>query len=194
MLKTGALFLVLSLSSMSVYAQDYVDGIAKRSCECVGKIPSTGTKDQKTMQAGICILKSFEAEDKAKFKKDFGLDIGDFSRDGREIGMKIGVQMATQCPDLVMRMSSDIGDARESDITGTITKIETDPFVVFSVKDKNNVGQKILWLTSIVSPIDLPNNYQSLLGKTTTITYETKDIFDPKIGEYRRFKVMTQIK
>lgn len=48
--------------------------------------------------------------------------------------------------------------------------------------------------TSVSSTIDLPSNYQSLLGKSTTITYESKDIFDPKIGEYRRFKVMTQIK
>lgn len=144
------------------------------------------------MNLGLCLIQAFNADDKVRFQKDFGLNVNSLQTDGTKIGEKVGVAMAQQCPAVVVRMSSSVKE-KHGTASGTITKIETDNFVIFSLKDKDGASSKYLWLDQIESKLDLPNTYPSLLGKNLTIKFEIQDIFDPKIGEYRRFKVVKGI-
>jgi len=79
-------------------------------------------------------------------------------------------------------------------VTGVITKIEQDFPVVFSLKDNQGKAIKLYWVDPVESEQDLPNTYSNLIGKTVEVKYKNKDMFDPKIGEYRQFKVISKIK
>jgi hypothetical protein len=41
--------------------------------------------------------------------------------------------------------------------------------------------------------VDLPNTYASLAGKPVEVKYEIKDVFDPKVGDYRQLRVLTEL-
>jgi hypothetical protein len=189
MRKLLALF-VAFISSGQCMAQVYVENTAKRSCECIEKI----TNQMTTAQVGICILKSISAADAASFQKDFHVDINDPAKDGSRIGAVIGPKMLIACPETMVRAASSTKVGQSGNLTGTITKIETDTFVIFSVKDTGGKQTKLFWLYPIEGNDGLPNSYQALMGKTVEAKYDVKDIFDPKIGEYRQFKVITYLK
>jgi len=173
-------------------AQDYLDAMAKRSCECVDRLPDNPNKKMMTMQVGVCILQSATADDKVRFLKDHQIDLNNPVKDGQKAGELIGVRMATACPATLIKLSADAADARGS-VAGKVNKVEADNFVVFSVQEQTGKVNKYIWLTQVTSNLDLTNSYANLLGKNVKILFESKDIFDPKIGEYRSFKIITNL-
>ena len=64
------------------------------------------------------------------------------------------------------------------------------------VGPRDNQGKviKLYWVDPVESEQDLPNTYSNLIGKSVEVKYKNKDMFDPKIGEYRQFKVISKIK
>ncbi|MFZ6656736.1 hypothetical protein [Undibacterium sp. TJN19] len=188
------LFLLLLLGSAgSSFSQDYLENISRKSCECADKIPLDSPKEGYTAQFGICIIKSFSPAEKERFQKEFNLNFNDMSKDGEKIGSIVGTSMASQCPNTILKISA-VSKGTSGSATGVVSKIENDSFVVFSLRERNGTNSKFIWLTQFPSKFDLPNTYQSLLGKNVELKYEVKNIFDPKIGEYRQYKVLTDIK
>lgn len=198
MIKHCLLGFSILFASAGASAQNYLDGVTSRSCECIQKVSDSETRDVKNMQLGLCLLKSFNEDDKAKFKKEFNLDVNNPIRDGRDIGVRLGARMASICPDQLIRLSKEAqkenAEARESTIVGTVTKIENSPFVTFVVKDSSNVLHRFAWITRVNSSLDISANYQSFVGKSLGFKFENKDIFDPRISDYRSMKVITEIK
>ncbi len=198
MLKQCLLSISLVFGSTSAWAQNYLDGVISKSCECMQTISDTETRDVKDMQLGLCMLKSFSEEDKVKFKKEFNLDVNNPVRDGHSIGSRLGTRLATACPDQLIRLSrdgqKDGSESRESVITGKINKIETSPYVTFVVKDGNNVLHRLSWITRISSSLDISANYLTYVGKSLTFKFDNKDLFDPRISDYRSVKVITEIR
>ncbi|CAN5127420.1 hypothetical protein BH11PSE11_BH11PSE11_38520 [soil metagenome] len=189
-MKKILLFLFFSLSVQAGIAQEYLDRIGQKTCECVGKIGEGDSRETKKLHLmmGLCIIQSINADEKKRLQSDFGLD---FQTDQEKIGRKIGEVMMTQCPTSLVKILST--NSSES-ISGVVTKLENESFVVLHVKEKSGAVSKFIWLSPIESVVDLPSSYQNLLGKSVEIQFEPRPLFDPKIGEYRSFKVLTKIK
>jgi hypothetical protein len=195
--KIAFLVLLCSASSQS-FAQEYMDKIAKRACECSETIIKNNNEKTRSMEMGFCILNAADAEDKKKFKKDFNLDFNEIDKNGEKIGKLIGMKMAPVCPTTMMALAnSQSGKDKTGNpvqvIFGEVIKIENDFFVSFVVRESNGNSNKLLWTSPIETSIDMANQYLSLQGKSLQFSFENQNIFDPKIGEYRPFKIIKKI-
>ncbi|MCH8619256.1 hypothetical protein [Undibacterium sp. TS12] len=187
------LFLLLLANAASSFSQDFLDNVSRKACQCAEAIPADTAKDNLAPQFGICIINAFSPSEKEQFQKEFNLSLKDVVKDGEKIGSIVGTSMATQCPAVILRISSTAKSTTGS-ATGVVTKIENDFFVVFSMRERNGTTSKFIWINQFPSKTDLPNTYQSLLGKNVEFKYDSRSIFDPKIGEYRQYKVLTEVK
>lgn len=190
LLLTAALFL-----SCALYSQDYMNKIAEEACECFSKIPSNTEPEQYQMKLGLCMIE-IAAPYKKQIKKDYGVDMDNIAKEGAKLGQIVGLRMASVCPDAMVKMAEAINGKKEAkeagaqNITGTITKIEKDFFVVFSLKDESGKTTKYYWLSFVEAGLDLVNGYEAMLDKKVELTFEYKEFFDPKIKEYRAFPVI----
>jgi hypothetical protein len=191
MKKVFTLLLLLFVSQ--VHARDYLDDIAQKACTCADAIPVDTPAEKMNMYFGVCILHAFSADNRVQFQKDYGVNLDTPDKDGEKIGKMIGVRMASVCPATVVKASAQ-SKGMAATAYGVVTKIDSDGFVVFTVQENNGRYSKFIWLQPVSSTLNLQGNYQSLQGKTVELKFETKDIFDPKIGDYRPFKILTALK
>lgn len=198
MLKKIALLALFCSASAPLFAQEYMDKIAKRACECSEATLKNNNEKTRTMEVGFCILNAADAEDKKRFKKEFNLDFNEIDKNGEKIGKLIGMKMAPICPTTIMTLASAQDDKDKASnavqvIAGEVIKIEKDFFVSFVVRESNGNSSKLLWTSPIETSIDMANQYLSLQGKSLQFSFENQNIFDPKIGEYRAFKIIRKI-
>lgn len=140
------------------------------------------------------MLGSTTPQEREQFKKDFALDFNQLDKNGTRIGEIIGGRVLTTCPASIQRVMSTDSKNAVNIVTGVITRVEEDFFVVFSLKENQGRAMKLYWMDPLESEQDLPNTYSTLVGKTVEVKYKNRDMFDPKIGEYRQFKVISTIK
>jgi hypothetical protein len=198
MFKKITFLILLCSASAQSFAQEYVDKIAKRACDCSETIIKNNNEKTRSMEIGFCILNAADAEDKKKFKKDFNLDFNEIDKNGEKIGKLIGMKMAPICPATIMALANAQGDKDKTSnsvqsIVGEVIKIEKEFFVSFMVRESNGNSSKLLWTSPIETNIDMANQYLSLQGKSLQFSFENQNIFDPKIGEYRSFKIIKKI-
>jgi len=107
--------------------------------------------------------------------------------------------MASHCPDDLLQMvekinGGDSSEELENIEQGTVTSIEDNKFVEFSLKNDKGKTSKYYWFTFIKSKIELPSDYKKLLDKNIQITFTEQEFFDVRIGEYRTFNVIQELK
>lgn len=180
--------------------QDYINKILEKSCECSEKLSDTLSIDQYNTALGFCIIEAAMPY-KKQLKKDYGIDMDNIDTEGEKLGKIIGIKMVAFCPKTMQKITSRTSGSRtqttgdsELKITGQITKIEYDHFVVFSVKDDNGKITKYYWLTFIDSNVELMSNYTNLVGDSVEITYRKDEYFDPKIEQYRQYFIITKLR
>jgi len=195
LIATIALLSSLMMSGTAMAQQNYLDEIAQRACTCVDKVQTNGLGENEiTMQMGVCILQSVGPNDRDKIMNDYKININDPMKDGQRAGALIGARMAAICPATVVKLSTIAKEAGSGgSVTGNIIKVDSDGFVTFSVKENAGNTQKYVWLFPTKGGLDLPSMYNSMTGKTVTLKYETKNIFDPRVGDYRQVRIITQI-
>lgn len=198
-MRTLNLLALALLFSTPLMAQDYLDKIAQQACDCLYKVSDTLPEDRFNLELGLCIINASTPYSK-QLKKDHGIKIENIDTEGEKLGRLIGVRMAGICSERLLKVASRTSGDSEippppplGEYIGNITRIETEFFVVFSVKDESGKTSRFLWLTNIETKSDLVSQYQMLTGKEVKIGYEIQDIFDPKIGEYRRFNVIRSL-
>jgi hypothetical protein len=187
------------------FSQDYMDKIAIASCECIDNVSDTIPTDQFNMELGLCMLEA-SMPYKKQLKKDHGINFDKIESQGEKLGRLIGIKLASTCPNSLMRMvkkvnpeldfeeDEEIADDYEEMFTeGTVERVETEMFVVVSVKEANGKISKYYWLSFVESDFDLTNNHQGLVGKTVTISYDEYEFFDPRLKEYRVFNVINAL-
>lgn len=200
MKKSILLSLLIVLSSLA-YSQKYLEKITEESCSCLENIDDTLPSEELELQMGMCIIENSMPYSK-QLKKDYGINMKDIDTFGEELGTLIGMKMATTCPKTLLRVSNltnkddedegeDIYDVQI--VSGVITKVENEQFVVFSLKDETNKVTKYYWLTGVETDFELSSTYMNLVNSEVNISYETMELFDPKIEVYRQFKVITEI-
>jgi hypothetical protein len=178
-------------------SQDYMDIIIKKSCECLDKVSDTLETQQFNMKLGICMIEA-SMPYKKQIKKDYDINLDKIDTEGEKLGRVIGIKMASVCPSTLLKMSQKVNSKtepvkEEQTSIGMVTKIESDFFVIFSLKDELGKITKYYWLTFVDSQFDLANSYSTLIGKSVSISYETQEFFDPRLLEYRRFFVIKSI-
>lgn len=198
-IKHALLFtLLLTISNFS-FAQNYMDKIAETTCECFDKLPDTLSIEQYKMKLGLCLLEAASPYQK-QLKKDYKINFDKIETQGEELGRIIGLKMATTCPDALLKLMGKAGEISDSEeetsenvVTGQITQISDDSFVIFSVKDEKGKISKFYWFTFIESNVELSNIYKTLTDKKVFITFTTQEFFDTKLGEYRNFKIIQKL-
>lgn len=174
-----------------------MEDIAKESCDCLSKISDTLETERFNVEFGLCILAAAKPY-KKQIKKDYDINLDNITREGEQLGEIIGIQMATTCPDILMKMvnrveQGDILDVSENVVTGQVTAISDDKFVEFSIRDELGKISKYYWFTFIETDIQLSTDYKSLKDKFVQVHYITQEFFDARIGEYRTFKIIEKI-
>ncbi len=196
-MKTTLFLLLFAFSAFTLRAQDYMDKIAQKSCECLDKVPDTLKTDEFNLKLGICMIEA-STPYKKQLKKDHGINIDNIDTDGEKLGRLIGIKMASTCPNALLKLTQkpsdeDIAAAVEKTAEGLITKLENDFFVVLSLKDETGKTHRFYWLTFIESGMELTTKYRSVVGESVVITYKVQNFFDPKIEEYRDFNIISKL-
>ena len=197
MKKIILLFTLLIANNSS--AQDYMDKIIDDTCNCLSKISDSIVGEDFNMQMGVCMINAASPY-KKKIKKDHKIDMNNINEEGEALGELIGIKMIDVCPNILIEISKRSNQPVQEEeiivqntITGKITKIEEDQFVSFSLKDGEGKTKKFYWLNHIESDIDLYTEYKNLKHKAVKITYRSEEFFDPRIGEYHTFNIISKI-
>lgn len=188
------------LASSPAAAQAYVEAMGKRTCDCIGKIDqgSGNLRGEKLkMQLGLCMLQSITPDDVPKLKRDYNFTPAKMAEaEGAQFGRVLGMQMATQCPQMLMRAAEDMeGDKQaisEGSGQGVVQRVETTGVVTITLRESNGSTQRYTWLFPASGNADLPGSYANLVGQSLRVRYEARELFDPRIGEFRKVRVITQ--
>jgi hypothetical protein len=197
-MKKYLILLVFALSVRTLTAQDYMNKLLEKTCNCVSKINDSLEGDKYNMALGVCMLEAAEPY-KKQLKKDYDIDMDRIDTQGEKMGRIIGVKMAAYCPDVLSKLTikatkkKEEKAAEEMMMTGYITKVDKDFFVVFSLKDDTGKITKLYWLSFVESDIDLASDFSLMIGKNVEAYYKTESFYDPKIEEYRQFLVLTKL-
>ncbi len=202
---TSLLFIIaLSFTGIS---QDYMDKIAQKACGCVEELDENMDKEMYTMKMGLCIVSATNSYEK-QIKKDYKIDLTENLDQAEKLGEIIGMRMASVCPETLIKMSTMFMDEEEyveeeflgddpideaEYMKGVVIKIEEEGFVTFSVKDENGKTEKFYWLDFVDSDFDFMADYKTLMGQKVYFFYESRELFDPRISEYREVKVLRYI-
>ena len=190
----------------ALHAQKYMDELTDKTCDCFSNLPAETPESEYQLKFGLCLFEN-AANYKKELKKDFQIDLDNLNNElGEKLGQLVGVRIAFRCPKVLEKLASlqrketdetSLPDAPESvpifGLTGFVSRIEQDFFVIFSIKNENNVTTKFYWLTPVSSNVDLPGEYNKLLDKKVILEYKEELIVDPKIGDYRKINVITSL-
>lgn len=181
----------------SLFSQKYMDKIVEESCSCIDDIDLASPNT--TMKVGLCMIQSATPYAK-ELKRDHGIDFDQIETEGEKLGGLIATQMITVCPTKLIEIASldAESDDDENSVallneTGTVTKIEQEAFIVFTLKNPQGKVSKFYWLNFPTSNLELASEYEKLLQKEVQIEYRTEEFFDPKLEGYRQHNIISSI-
>lgn len=196
--------IIVIIFTQAVIAQDYMDEIAQKACECVGELGEISSSDNFNMQLGLCMIEA-AGDYSDELLEEHGIDFKRIDEHGERLGELIGIKMASVCPAVLLEVAAKM-EVKESEsqsessaeemtftTSGKITKVNENLFVEFTVRETNNKTRKYYWLSFVNSNIEMADNYSDLKGKKVTITYESQEFFDARIGEYRPFNIIVEL-
>lgn len=157
------LTLLVVISSFSlIEAQEYMNTIVQKICECVEGVDASSSPEKKEMELGLCML-SVSFPYKNELKKDFKIDLDKSERDGEKLGRLVGIRMMEMCPSTLINMAGDIVEPPKPktgpipaepkismQVKGTVIKIEKEGLVILTLKEENGKTSKCLWLGHVV--------------------------------------------
>ena len=192
------LLLIFLISSIFSFSQDYIEEIAKISCECGDTIPRDQTVEAIKMRFGFCIIDA-SAPYETELLRDYDIDLSKINEGdhGKRLGMIVAMKMAVICSEMLTSLVADYDDEVYEEgyfeANGTVSSIEEEPFVCFTIKDEAGRKQKFYWLSYVESEMNLEKTFQSLIGREVYFEYVVQDIFDARIKEYRNINILVNI-
>lgn len=186
----------LALTLQTAYSQDYMDDISNKTCECIDKILASNEAKNLEMRLGACMIQAATPYEK-QIKKDFKVDLAKIDEQGDELGKILGIKIAGNCTNSFMAIV-DMMEKEEAGVTaqdktleGTVTDINNQQFVIFTVKDESGKFTNLYWLSFFPSDVNLSSNYQQIKNKRVKLSYREQEFFDPRINEYKKYNVIT---
>ncbi len=193
------LLLSLISSTLFVNAQDFMDKITQKSCECLDNIDENLEKSQFNMELGVCMIEA-SMPYKKQLKKEYKIDLERIETSGEDLGRLIGVKMATACPNSLLRMvNKSQGDEEvsegneESVVNGKVSAINAEKFVEFTIEDNDGKQTVCYWFSFVESDINLINQYNLLKNKQVRVIFVSQEMFDARINEYRMVNVIKEL-
>jgi hypothetical protein len=123
---------------------------------------------------------------------------------GRQIGMKVGMKMATNCPayiKLIGKMMEDkiietpeIIDNIQELVKGKVTEVISDGYQFLKIKDQNGNIKRVLWLFNFEGAATYNNDPKKLIGKTVSVSCNQVEIFFAKSNSFGKEKMIVKIK
>lgn len=194
-MKSILFLLLLPVTLMAQKREVVYKKLAKSTCECIT------AKEITDINLGICI---FDAMNKLteKERKTVNIDIDNKMASIEKIAEAVGLEMATICPDVFIKMAKEetdgqafITDDDELDLfyTGTFESMVTNEFNTIFLLDDKNEKQEFVWLFSFEGDNLFMKN-KIVKGDKLEIHYRQQDFFDPKQKKYRIYNEITSIK
>jgi hypothetical protein len=188
-------FLLLSLSGS---AQESYDKIAQLTCECAKKkdIASVG-KDELQVVLSICIIEAMTQYEKQNGKK-LGVDMTSQTA-MQSFGMEIGKRMASNCPDVVMKMAETSTSLKSSSekntvsLSGSIKSVDCTDICSLTLTDASGREHKLLWLRYFNGSDTYLADPKKLAGKKVSIKYTETEYYNPKIKDYLKGKEVVEL-
>ena len=204
-MKQLLLSVTLTLAAFTCFSQKYMDKMAAASCDCLAELPDSLDQNTKNIKLGLCMIEVATPYTK-ELKRDHDIDLANVDVEGERLGKLVGLHMVSICPDALMQFANNStantpsqsspqaqAKVETSEVTGSVLQVNSDYFVSFYIKDDNGISEKYYWLTPVETNFDLNFEYTSLKGQIIYATYIVQNFFDPKIGEYRSFKVIQSL-
>lgn len=191
------------LLSLNFMGQDILDSIAQKTCTCIDETDFSKGQDV-TSQLGLCMIEIAIPYQK-ELKKQYKIDIAKMnSRNGKKLGELVGMRMAVTCPEKVLSIATGedytspepVVEPQQAftKVSGVFNEMVKDQFVSIQVTDKDGRKYTFLWLDAFDNSYDLLKDTEQMKGKTVEVEYEELELFDHKISDYRRFKVLRAFK
>ena len=168
------------------------------------QLSDTIDREEYLMSLGTCMINA-ALPYKKKLKADYGINLDNIDeKAGEQLGKIVGLRMANKCPKSLLKITRMDNEDTQNEttspqspdsktFTGTVTAVENEPFVVFSIKDDLGKTARFFWLNFVQCDSDLVAHYTSLVGSTVKIQYSSSEFFDPKINEYRQFNIIQSV-
>lgn len=139
--------------------QDYMNDIAKKGCECATKITKSRNDEGFNMELGLCIIQA-AGDYKAEIKRDYKVDLAKKPDGSDKLWEAVGFQMAFICPEVFTEKNEEKPKEAGASATvkGTVTYIDREGFVSFSVKTEQEKTFKFYWQGGIESNTDITQN------------------------------------
>ncbi|RZJ72797.1 hypothetical protein [Flavobacterium sp.] len=174
-------------------AQDVYQKTATETCNCVNDLKKSGATQITDTQLGICMIKAY-TNHKSEFPKDKQFSLDDQSGGFETLGAEIGLKMMDFCPDVLMALveeddSSGAAAATTHSLTGKVLEVKTEQFVTISVKDDNGRAHTMILLNYFASATMFTEG-KVKKGDKITVTYSEVELYDPKMKEFRYYKVI----
>ncbi len=183
------LFLLATLSGLSLSAQDLMDKLADASCECISRQDVDNmTQEQLQMQLGFCIMEAV-----GKYPEEFQKEYGNLNPSDQaamnKLGEQIGMKMAFKCPTVLMKVADvqtqvQTAPAALQVLTGTVKSIEGEEFATVTLTDEQGRSHKLLWLRYFKGSERFINEPSKVVGSKVQVKVESVEYYSPKAKEY----------
>ncbi|MGX7666569.1 hypothetical protein [Flavobacterium pedocola] len=192
------------------YAQEmdreqYLKMLAKEACECIKSKQAANLNTKADVQAelGMCILKKY-TENLELSEKMVGKVIGN-NEMAAKLGEEVGMKMVTECPDTFKTFISSYiensenaeGDKTEEVFTpsllGKVISIKKDQFLTLSIEDSSKRIHNFIFLLPFEGA-DLLINDKLKKNDSVELKYFEEEFYDPKLKDYKYYKVLQEIK
>ena len=193
--------LILSTSFYSSAQIDYLEEIAIASCNCADSLSPNLKISDRNIRLGLCMINACGPYGK-ELLRDHQIDLKRIDSQGEELGVLVGIKMASICPDKLIALAAEDevkNDSESSDDyrttagEGVVFSIIAEPFVCFTIKDEEGRKQKYYWLTYLDSEMNIENAFNTLKGREVYFEYVIDEIFDPRIREYRNINILVYL-
>ncbi|MGC4023028.1 MAG: hypothetical protein QM734_14335 [Cyclobacteriaceae bacterium] len=186
------LFLLIVLPQVSFsQSPELYKEMAKQTCDCINKQNITGKSKKEIETAlGLCMLEVIQNN-----KVDIDISNTDAMR---ELGQKVGVQMAPICPAVFKAFLDDenSGDNSEKVIAleGKVKFIEENNFLYLIVKDESGTEYRLILLSYFEGSDTFASDPGKLSGKNVSIKYRTTQYYSPKAKGFMSVKEIVELK
>ena len=175
---------------------DYLKEIAIESCECADSLPLQLNTSERNMRLGLCMINACEPYS-AELLRDHQIDLKRIDVQGEELGVLVGIKMATVCPEKLIQIVEDAAEdaviTEQLSSTGVVVGIDGEDFVCFTIKDVDGRKSKYYWLTYVESDLNLETTYKELIGRQVYFDYAVDDFYDARISGYRNVNYLISI-
>jgi len=187
---------LLSFSGKTMAQQDttLAQKISREFCEEFSKKDFARFSGSE-MEIGLIIL-PIVLKYKNEIEKEWKLS-PDNEEDFEKIGERVGAEAALTCPKFQEFIRSNLSEITAMDedkelksVSGTLQRIEENFFQVLTVKTKSGKEERLWWFQFFEGSEELLDNPNKLLKKNIKIKYTEMEVYDPKLKDYRKIKVI----